>query len=289
MNDVSALILAISLIIIMFGMGLSLTIKDFARVAQQPKAVIIGLVNQMVLLPLIGFLLVTVFNLRPEIAIGLMILAACPGGATSNLIAHLAKGDTALSVTLTAVASLISIVTIPFIIQFSLTRFLGESQQIELNILQMIGQLLVIVIIPVIIGMLLRAKATAFALRMDKPVRTASALLLGLIIIGLLIKEKHNLLPYFQQSGLQTIILNITTMALGFTTALLFKLKRAQAISISVESGIQNSTLAITIATVTLQNTAFAIPAAIYSLVMYIAAITIIIYGRKTYRKESLV
>ncbi len=281
MNETGTIIIAISLMIIMFGMGLSLTSNDFKRIAKNPKAVVIGLLNQLIFLPVIGYLLVSFLDLKPEISIGIMILAACPGGATSNVIAHLAKGDTALSVTLTAVSSVITIITIPFIVQFALLEFLGEAGKVVLNVLQMIGQLLVIVIIPVFIGMLIRAKATLFASRMGKPVRIASVALLVFITTALFIKERHNIIPYFKQAGLPTILLNITSMILGYTTAYLLKLKKPQAISIAVESGVQNSALAITIAVVTLQNTAFGIAAAIYTLVMYVAGFAIILFGRK--------
>ncbi len=281
MNSTGALIVAISLMIIMFGMGLSLTLNDFKRIAKNPKAVVLGLVNQLLFLPLIGFFLVSALDLKPEIAIGIMILAACPGGATSNVIALLAKGDTALSVTLTAISSIITIITIPFIVQFALLRFLGEGEEVTLDILQMIIQLLMIVIIPVFTGMFVRAKAKNFALKMGTPVRIASVVLLILIITGLLIKEKHNIIPYFKQAGLPTTLLTVISMIVGYVTASIFRLRKPQAISIAVESGIQNSGLAITIAVVTLQNTAFGIAGAIYTLVMYLAAFVIIVYGRK--------
>ena len=280
MNSTGTLIVAISLMIIMFGMGLSLTSDDFKRVARNPKAVLLGLINQLLFLPIIGYALVSLLQLPSEIAIGIMILAACPGGATSNVIAHLAKGDTALSVTLTAISSIITIGTIPFIVQFSLLNFSGQEGEVQLNILQMIGQLLGIVIVPVFLGMLIRAKATSFALKMGKPVQVASVLLLALITTGIILKEKHNIIPYFQQAGLPTVLLNVSSMILGYMTAVGFKLRKPQAISIAVESGIQNSGLAITIAVVTLQNTSFAIAGAIYTLVMYAAAFVIIVYGR---------
>jgi len=156
MDSTSAIILGISLAIIMLGMGLSLVADDFKRIFLQPKAIIIGLVNQLILLPIIAFILVLLIPLQPEIAVGVMILAACPGGPTSNLISHLAKADTALSVTLTALSSFITILTIPFIINFSLEQFLNESNMIQLNILDTFQKILIIIIIPVTIGMIIR-------------------------------------------------------------------------------------------------------------------------------------
>ncbi|RKN11753.1 bile acid:sodium symporter family protein, partial [Aquimarina sp. BL5] len=145
MDNISTIILAASLFIIMLGMGLSLVIDDFKRILIYPKAILVGLANQLIILPLVGFLLASVLSLEPEIAIGIMILAACPGGATSNLISHLAKGDIALSVTLTAFSSLITIITIPFIVNFSLLYFLSEDQTIQLNVIATIIQILVII------------------------------------------------------------------------------------------------------------------------------------------------
>lgn len=289
MDSLSALVVAVALMCIMFGMGLSLTVDDFRRIVKEPRAVLVGLTNQLILLPLIGFGLVSVLDLTPAVSIGIMILVACPGGATSNLISHLAKGDTALSVTLTAIASLITIISIPLIIQFALAEFQGDDRAVTLNVFQTIGQLMMIVVLPVTIGMIIRAKATAFALKMDRPVRIASGILLAIITLALIIKERSNIIPYLEQAGLPTVLLCVSTMVLGFFSARLFKLKTRQAISISIESGIQNSALAMTIATVTLQDTALGIAAAIYTLVMYAAGFGAILYGRRAVGREKIV
>ncbi|NER17055.1 bile acid:sodium symporter family protein [Spongiivirga citrea] len=280
MDELSSLIVGISLMIIMFGMGLSLTISDFKRVVEEPKAILIGLLNQLVLLPIIGFTLVTLIEVPGEIAIGIMILAACPGGATSNIIAFLAKGDTALSVSLTAVASIVTIFTIPLIIGFSIAHFQSLEAQMELDSMKMIIQLLSIVVIPVMIGMLLRAKATRFAIKMEKTVHIISTVLFILITVGLIFKERANIIPYFKQAGIPTTLLNVISLSLGYLIARSFRLRKAQSISIAVESGVQNSGLAITIAIVTLQNTTYGIAAAIYTLIMYASAFFIIMYGR---------
>lgn len=269
MDSISAIVLASALIIIMLGMGLSLVVDDFKRIIESPKVIIIGLVNQLIILPLVGFILASVFNVRPEIAIGIMVLAACPGGPTSNLITHLAKGDLALSVSLTAISSLITIITIPFIINFALLQFLDEGKMIQLNVMETIMQIFVIVVLPVSIGMLVRRYKEDFALKMAKPVRTASGIVMALVIIGILVKEKENIIPYFQQAGIIALCLNAITMFIGFFSAKLFKIKRASSISISIESGIQNGTLAISIAVVLLHNPDFAIVPAIYSLIMF--------------------
>lgn len=269
MDSVATLILGISLIIIMLGMGLSLQISDFKRILTYPKAMLIGLLNQLIILPLIGYLLVTIFSVQPEIAIGIMILAACPGGPTSNLITHLAKGDTALSVSLTAVNSIITIFTIPFIVNFALVEFMSAGQIIQLDIPKTILQIFIVVLIPVAIGMLIHHYKEGFAKRMAKPVRIASGIVLALVILGIIIKEKDNVIPYFKQAGWLALALNSISMAIGFYSAKLFKINREQAISISIESGIQNGTLAISIATVLLARPDFAIAPAIYSLIMF--------------------
>jgi BASS family bile acid:Na+ symporter len=281
MDQLSTLILASSLIIIMLGMGLSLTLADFKRVLLYPRAIFIGLFNQLILLPIIGFGIATLFNLPPEIAVGIMILAACPGGPTSNLISHLAKADLALSVTLTALSSLITIVTIPFIVTFALNHFMEQGQQIALNIPGTILQIFVIVVIPIVIGMFIRHYSPRFAQRMGKPVRIASGLVLLLIIVGLVLKEKDNFASYFKQAGLATFILNALTMLIGFYSARLFKIGKEQASSISIESGIQNGTLAISIAVVLLNNSAFAIAPAVYSLLMFFTGGLVIYLGHK--------
>ncbi len=269
MDKVSTIFLALSLIIIMLGMGLSLTLDDFKRVFVYPKAIFVGLANQLILLPLVGFALVSAFSSKPEIAIGIMILAACPGGPTSNLLSHLAKGDIALSVSLTAISSLITIITIPFIVNFALIRFLAEGQMIQLNLLETIIQISVIIVIPIVIGMTIRRYKETFAMRMEKPVRKASAIVIILVILGVVFKEKDNLLFYFQEAGIIVLSLNAASMFVGYYSAKLFKIKNKQAISISIESGIQNGTLAITIAVVLLGNSTFSIAPMIYSLLMF--------------------
>ncbi|MEM6522916.1 MAG: bile acid:sodium symporter family protein [Bacteroidota bacterium] len=270
MDSISTAILAISLIIIMLGMGLSLTLKDFTQIFRRPKAIIIGLISQLLLLPIIGFLLINVFTLSSEIAIGIIILAACPGGPTSNLVTHLAKGDTALSVSLTAISSLLTLVTIPFIINLGLQQVLGQGTEIQLDVIQTIIQILIIVIIPVGIGMLLNAKRHQFAARMLDPVRKASAVVFVLVVAGIIIKERAVIVTHFQQAGLVALTLNLLTMTVGFGLGFLARLELRQRVSIAIESGIQNGTLGISIATVLLSNSSYAISPAVYGVIMFL-------------------
>lgn len=288
MDSTSGIILAASLIIIMFGMGLSLTLGDFKRVFSFPKAIFIGLLCQIILLPVIGYALAISLDLSPTTAIGVMLLAACPGGPTSNMLTYLAKGDLALSVSLTAVASILTILTIPIIVQFAIESFSNTSQVVAVDALTMIKQLFIIVILPICIGMLVKSKFPAFATKMDKPVKIASALIFILVVVGIIISIKDVFMSYLNEAGLPAILLNISTMTIGFLLAVLFKLSRPQAISISIETGIQNGTLAITLATIALNNAEYSIVPAIYGLLMFGTATIIILFRKPLGGKDKI-
>ncbi len=280
----TTLILPLSLAIIMFGMGLSLVVDDFKRVIKYPKAVGIGLVNQLILLPILGWLIATSFPLEAGLAVGLVLLAACPGGATSNLITHVAKGDTALSISLTAVCSFITVLTIPLIISFALQYFMGESKTVELNVIQTIAQVFVITVLPVSLGMLIRAKRPNFAKRMERPSRIASTIIFIAIVVGIILANREILVSSVKSLGLVVAVLNILTMGLGYLAARIFRLNLPQTLAITIESGIQNGTLAIVIATTILNQPDIALPAAVYSLMMFLTGGIIMGYfgGRKT-------
>ena len=284
MDSLSTLILVIALSIIMMGMGLSLTIDDFKRVLKYPLAVFIGFLNQIILLPLIGYGLIVLLGVESNIAIGVMILAACPGGSTSNLITHLAKGDTALSVTLTAVNSLITIITIPLITNFALAEFTNEATAIDAPIDKIAGSLVIVVAIPLAIGMLIKRFASKIADKMYRPVRIASAVVLILVIVGLVIKERENLPYYFENAWLIVLSLNIVTMITGYVIGKIVGLDFKQSLTIGIESGNQNGTLAIHVAVVSLARPDLAIAAAVYSLLMYLTALYPIWLGNKKAR-----
>jgi len=286
MDSASNAILALSLIIIMFGMGLSLSMRDFAAVFLRPKAIILGLVCQLILLPIVGFTLIEVFTLQPDIAIGVIILAACPGGPTSNLITHLANGDTALSVSMTAACSFITLLTIPFIINLGLQKVLGAGTLIQLNVLQTILQVFVVVIVPVALGMLLKSKRPKFSLRMQKPVKRASGIFFVVVLLAVIIKERALLLSSLDEAGLVTLSLNLVTMAIGYGLAYIFKLSLKQRISITIEGGIQNGTLGISIATILLNNTAYAIAPAVYGIIMFLTAGLFIYWSSQRLKKK---
>ena len=278
MDSGSKIFLIVSLFIIMMGMGLSLTKADFKRVFQYPKAVFLGFLNQIVLLPLIAFGLIQLFDVSNEIAIGVMILSACPGGPTSNLVTHLAKGDTALSVTLTAVNSIVTILTIPIIVNFALGEF-SSGEEVASPVGAIVGSLIVIIAIPLIIGMAIKNKKPQVAKKMDKPVRIASTAIIVLVIVGIVIKERAQLVERISESFAIVITLNVLTMLVGFLTAKMVKLKFKEALTICLESGNQNGTLAIQVSS--LINITLGFPAAVYSLFMYFTAAVPIIIGIK--------
>lgn len=278
--------LPLALAFIMIGMGLSLTIDDFKRVVRYPKAVVIGLICQLLVLPLVGFLLISYFDVNGAMAVGVMILAACPGGATSNLISHLAKGDTALSISLTAVTSLITVVTIPLIVNYSIVHF-GEEGSVLLPLGRTIAQIFVITLIPVSIGMMIHRKRPHFALRADRPVRIMSAVFLAMIIVAAIVKERENLVTFFKQIGPAMLTLNLFMLAMGYVVARLFLLPARQQVTISIETGIQNGTLGIFVAATLLKNSAMTIPSAIYSLIMFMTAALIIYVGLRSSRRAA--
>lgn len=267
----TTIILPASLFIIMLGMGLSLVVDDFKRVAKYPKATIIGLVNQLILLPIIAFLIVTALGVSPMIAVGFMLIAACPGGVTSNLISHVSKGDTALSITLTAISSFLTVVTIPLIMSFSIFHFLGGTENIELPLVKTVIQILGITIIPVSIGMFIKSRFPDFALKMDKPTRIASTVIFIVIVLGIILANVDVIKKNIVQLGWISLLLNIVMMSIGFFIAKAFKLNLAQRISISIETGIQNGTLAIVIAASILEQPELAVPGAIYGLAMFLS------------------
>ncbi len=272
MND-SALIttgLPIALAVIMFGLGLSLTVEDFGRVARTPKAVAVALVLQVLVLPLVAFGLVKAFDLSPLLAVGVMLLAASPGGTTANLFSHLFRGDVALNISLTAINSVLAAFTIPIITNFAIAHFDAEG---ELGLqFAKVAQVVAIVLIPVAIGMLVRRRAPGFAQRADRPVRIFSIAVLVLVSVGALIGERDDIGDYARQVGLVTGLFCLASLTLGYFGARLLRLDERQAIASSMEVGIHNTTVALTIALSVLDSTEVAIPSAVYSVLMYLLA-----------------
>jgi BASS family bile acid:Na+ symporter len=273
-NFITAIFLPLALGVIMFGMGMSLRPADFYRVVALPKAALLGLVNQLLLLPAIAFAIASVFRLGPELAMGIMILAVCPGGPTSNLISYLCKADVALSITLTALSSLVTVLTIPFLINFSLAHFVGVDGPAQLPLLDSIGKILVITLVPTALGMLLNHGKPDWCQKMTGTVNLASLVLFVLVLAGAIFSQKDELPGFFRQAGWAALALNVSTMVVGYLSAKLLRLPRAQGLTISIESGLQNGTLAIAIATspLMLNSPPMAIVPAIYSLIMFVSS-----------------
>jgi BASS family bile acid:Na+ symporter len=272
-NVLTAVLMPIALGVIMLGLGLSLTLEDFKRVVLMPKPVFIGLFCQMLILPVVCFAIATGFDLPPALAVGLMLLSASPGGATANLFSHLAKGDVALNVTLTAVNSVLSLLTLPFIVNYSLVHFMGEGKVLPLQFDKVI-QVFAIVLVPVGIGMLVRSKKPNTAAGLEKPVKILSAVFLLLVIVATVAKERAHVVEYFQQVGLAALAFNLVSMAVGYLVPVVVRLPKRQAVAIGMEIGIHNGTLAIAIASTPtlLNNTTMAVPPAVYSLIMFFTA-----------------
>ncbi len=283
----TTVILPIALALIMLGMGLSLKWSDFQRITKYPKAVSVGLLSQIVLLPIIGFAIAKIIPMPPAIAVGLMIIAVCPGGVSSNMITYLAGGDVALSVTLTVFSSLITIVTIPLLTNLALNHFMGQSAAIALPIGTTMGQIFLITIIPIAIGMYIQQQFPELAHKLEKVTSRLALGFLALIILILVIREWSRLPDFIMQAGLGVILLNLLSMTAGFLISKLLKLNTAQQICVSIEVGIQNGTLAIAIAATLLANQDMAIPAAIYSLFMYVTGFAVIAYGKSLTKTTS--
>ncbi len=269
----TAVLLPIALGVIMLGLGLSLTIADFKRVVGYPRPVLVGLSCQMFVLPAACLLIAHAFALPPELAVGLMLLAASPGGATANLFSHLARGDVALNITLTAVNSVLSLITLPIIVTLSMSHFMGEGRSIPLP-LEKVVQVFAIVLVPVGIGMAVRSRSPGLADRLNRPVKALSILFLVLVVGASIAKERNNAVDFIKQVGLAALAFNLASMAVGYVVPRLLRVEKRQAIAIGMEIGIHNGALAITIASspLLLGNSVMAIPAAVYSIIMFFTA-----------------
>lgn len=263
--------LPIALAIVMAGMGLELTLKDFARVSKHPKAVLIALFCQLILLVGIAFLICKILALPPLLAVGLMLLATSPGGTTANLFSYLYKGDIALNITLTAINAIVAAVFLPFIVNFSILHFMNESQQVGLQFTKVL-QVFLIILVPVCIGMLIRHYTPHLAEKLNRPVRIFAVVFLLIIILGAIIKERSNLVDYIGQIGLATALFCAISLMVGYFVPRILGINSYQARACAFEIGIHNSTLAMTIALTIMASTTIAMPAAVYSIFMYIFA-----------------
>ena len=282
MNVVTDVILPLALAFIMFVLGLGLTGGDFLRVIKQPRDFFVGAFSQIILLPIIAFILVKVWPVAPELAIGVMIIAAAPGGVTSNLLTSFAKGDVALSTSLTAIISLLCVITIPFIVLTSVELLGGTNITQDISLFSMSRDMFLIVTVPVILGMLLRKFSSGVALKLEPIAKKVSIILFVLVLLGAIAAERENVISYFAQAGLITLILNVVMMIVAYYVAQSLASGTRQKKCITIECGLQNGTLAIFVATSIFGGGMYVIPAATYSLIMFATSLIFVYLVRKT-------
>ena len=281
MGIITDVVLPLSLAFIMFSLGLALKSSDFTRVIKQPKDFLIGAFSQIIILPLVALIIVILWPLSPELAVGVMLIAAAPGGATSNIITSFAKGDVALSVSLTAIISLLCVITIPIIVLFSLNILMDTSTAKSISIGDIAIKMFLIVTIPVIIGMLFRKFLNSISISFEPLAKKISAVLFVLVLLGAIVAEKDNVVSYFAQAGLVTLVLNLLMMFIAFYIGKLFASGISQQKTITVECGLQNGTLAIVVATTLFDGGLYLIPAATYSLIMFFTSLIYVYFARQ--------
>jgi len=282
MNIVTDVILPLALAFIMFVLGLGLTGGDFLKVIKQPRDFFVGAFSQIILLPIIAFTLVKIWPIAPELAIGVMIIAAAPGGVTSNLLTSFAKGDVALSISLTAIISLLCVITIPFIVLTSIGLLNDSSIPQDISLFSMSRDMFLIVTAPVILGMLLRRFFSRVALKFEPIAKKISIALFILVLLGAIAAERENVISYFAQAGLITFVLNVVMMIVAYYVATLLASGIKQKKCITIECGLQNGTLAIFVATSIFGGGLYVIPAATYSLIMFATSLIFVYLVRKT-------
>ena len=267
----------IALALIMLTLGLGLTIKDFSRVIKQPKDFLVGLICQIILLPIVAFIIIKVFQIRPELALGLMIIAAAPGGVTSNVLTKFANGDVALSISLTAIVSLVSIISVPLII-FGSADLLNigiSSTNISMNEIAL--KMFFVVTLPVIVGMTLR-KFFPFFSNEEQLIQRISIFLFIIVFVAIWVEENQNIIYYIKQAGIFTLVLNIIMMILGYYLAKIFATGIEQRKCISLECGLQNGTLAVFVATQIFDEIIYIVPTATYALIMFVTSIFFVLF-----------
>ena len=279
-------LLPLALACIMFVLGLGLTVADFSRVFRQPRAIAAGLLSQMFVLPLIGFVVARMFGLTAEMAVGLMLLAACPGGASAGLITKLAQGETALSISLTAITSVLAVLSVPLIVDFALRHFTGVGVAVSLPVLDVVRGVFVITTVPVALGMLLRHRRPIFTARIEPMAGRLATGLFVAIVVATFVSQRQSLIDHFASTGPAALVLCILTMASGFGIGTLARVDRRGRIAIAVESGLQNAALAIFIAVSVLKIPAMAVPGVIYALLMNVCALAFIGLVRQHTRKS---
>ena len=278
--EIAKTIAPVCLAIIMFGLGLGLTVADFKRVITIPRDFFIGFLGQVIILPIIAFILIHIISIPPEIALGVMIIAAAPGGVTSNILTKFANGDVALSVTLTAVVSLISVITVPLIV-YNSAEFLGIEITKEISMLIIALKMFYIVTIPVILGMIVRSLMTNFIVSKTLLVQRLSVILFLVVFISIWVEEWDRIVSFITRAGLVAFILNVTMIFIGYYMAKFLASGLEQRKCISLECGLQNGTLAVFVATQLFDDIVFMVPTAAYALIMFVTSIIFVLIVRK--------
>ena len=278
MNFVTDVILPLALAFIMFTLGLGLSISDFSNVFKKPKNFLIGLISQLIFLPIVGLILVIIWPLPIEIAIGVMLIAAAPGGVTSNILTYFARGDVALSVSLTAVMSLLSAISVPIVLAISIGLIGDTSLPESISLTGIALSMFLIVTLPVILGMGVRSFLNSLTLKIEKFARFISTLLFVLVLLGAILAERENVVSYFAETGLVVLTLNLLMMIIAFYWSGFFRTGMSQKKAIAIECGLQNGTLAIFVGTSVFGGGLYIIPAATYSLIMYLTSLLFIYF-----------
>ena len=278
--EIAKSIAPICLAIIMFGLGLGLTTQDFFRVVKNPKDFLIGFLSQVILLPIVAIILISLISLPVEIAMGVMIIAAAPGGVTSNILTKFADGDVALSVTLTAVVSLLSIITVPLIV-FNSANYLGIEIVKEISMLNIALKMFFVVTVPVLFGMIVRSLMTEFIISKTLLIQRLSVILFLIVFISIWVEEWDRIISFITRAGLIAFILNITMIFAGYYIAKFLASGIAQRKCISLECGLQNGTLAVFVATQLFDDIVFMVPTAAYALIMFVTSIIFVLVVRK--------
>lgn len=279
--------LPIAIAIIMCGIGMTLSGGDFRRIAERPKPVLVGLLGHYTLLPLLGFAVAWLFRLPTEFAVGLVLVAACPSGSTSNALTYLARGNVALAVTLTVISALVTFISVPLLVNLALQMFGGEARDIRLPVGQTIAHLAVLVLIPVLLGMGIRRIAPGFVRHVEPWVSKFALAFLVLLVVGIVISERANLPIWFAQMGPAAMTLCCAAIGLGFLLGRITGLVLRDAITVGMEVGVQNGTLAIVIALTLLQSPQIALPGAMYGLLMYFPALAMVALGRRAVARQE--
>jgi len=278
--EIAKSIAPICLAIIMFGLGLGLTAQDFLRVIKNPKDFLIGFLSQVILLPIVAIILINLISLPIEIAMGVMIIAAAPGGVTSNILTKFADGDVALSVTLTAVVSLLCILTVPLII-FNSANYLGLEIVKEISMMNIAIKMFFVVTVPVLFGMIVRSLMTEFIISKTLLIQRLSVILFLIVFISIWIEEWDRIISFITRAGLIAFILNLTMIFLGYYIAKIFASGISQRKCISLECGLQNGTLAVFVATQLFDDIVYMVPTAAYALIMFVTSIIFVLIVRK--------